>query len=93
MFVLNTGTLGIDLGHVRDAWNFEGQLKGEMGAVECLMALLKGNTAVTSIDLGRNNLDHKSGRAIAEGIQGNSTLQSIKCASQTQFPLVIASHR
>ena len=93
MFVSNAGTLGIALGHIRDVWNFEEQLKQEVGAVECLTALLKGNTAVTSINLGRNGLSDQSGRAIAEGIQGSSTLQSIKCASQTQFPSVIASHR
>ena len=56
VFASNAGALGIALGHVRDAWNFEGQLKNEVGAVECLTALLKGNTAVTSIDLGRNNI-------------------------------------
>ena len=59
------------MGHIRDVWNFEGHLEKEVGAVECLTALLKGNTAVTSINLGRNGLSDqevKTQRGIVAGL-------------------------
>ena len=60
------GALGTVLGHVRNAWNFDGKLKGKKDAVKLLSALLIDNTSVTSVDLTNNGL---GGTNTAEGIK------------------------
>eukprot|EP00966_Prymnesium_polylepis_P072909 1693096-Prymnesium_polylepis.1 len=71
------GALGIALGHVRDSWDFEAQIKREAGAAECLAVLLKDNTALLSINVSKNDLGAEAGKAIAEGIHDSRSLTQI----------------
>eukprot|EP00966_Prymnesium_polylepis_P035116 816262-Prymnesium_polylepis.1 len=50
------GALGTALGRVRDEWSFDGMLK-EVEAMQLLVGLLTGNTALTSLDIANNKID------------------------------------